>query len=435
MSQNKYFCECRSQPRQIAHSLVLEDATNLSVNHQLSVYTGESNRCYSYCSSQANHSGKMVTVNGCLSWYRRLCRCHGSLHFSVFARATSSTEYINQDICLWLKHPFANAWTVSLTTQLQRQDTHRDFLCIWQDSSSCHKLPDCRVDRQTHFQDKYPEVFPGIRMLNGHQVKLHIDTSVQPVAQSHRRIPFHIRKLVEKELEELKGEDIIERFEGPTPWVSLIVVAPKPKQPGKIRVRVDVRRPNQAVKRDRPLTPTVDIIAGQQQQHRNYLAMCFLYMASQLTKTICSNQTDHSSSNPEEVRSFLGLVTYCDLLFNSRPGHHDTAPLRAHKERPTVGVDLTTSVCIWLIKKHSAVTQSWPTLIKQKTQIAVDADPNGSWCSLIPDWLGRKNARSLIQVKHCHLWSNDTHRRKGRHWPLSRVAFIFRSISSDTPSL
>ena len=96
--------------------------------------------------------------------------------------------------------------------------------------------------------------------LRDHQVHLHIDDTVSLAAQPHRRIPFHIRKKVEVELKELGRQDIIEHVDGPTPWVSPVVVAPKPKNPKKIRICVDMRESNTAVKRERHITPTDDII-------------------------------------------------------------------------------------------------------------------------------------------------------------------------------
>ena len=74
---------------------------------------------------------------------------------------------------------------------------------------------------------EFRDLFGGIGKVRGKVVKLHIDPDVQPKQQPHRRIPFHLRKDVEKELERLKSLDIIEKVTGPTPWVSPIVVVPK----------------------------------------------------------------------------------------------------------------------------------------------------------------------------------------------------------------
>jgi hypothetical protein len=91
------------------------------------------------------------------------------------------------------------------------------------------------------------ELFNGVGKLKDHKVKLHIDESIPPVAQTHRRIPFHLRKQVEKKLEEMEKDDIIEKTEGPTPWVSPIVVVPKPKSPNDVRICVDMRAINKAI--------------------------------------------------------------------------------------------------------------------------------------------------------------------------------------------
>ena len=59
---------------------------------------------------------------------------------------------------------------------------------------------------------------------------------------------------------ELEKNDIIERVDGPTPWVSPIVVVPKPKRPGEVRICVDMREANRAIKRERHPSPTMDDI-------------------------------------------------------------------------------------------------------------------------------------------------------------------------------
>ena len=88
------------------------------------------------------------------------------------------------------------------------------------------------------------------------EVKLHIYESVTPVAQPARRIPFHLRKKVSQELERLEQEGIIEKVEGPTPWISPLVAIPKKN--GDVRLCVDMRLPNEAIQRERHPTPTID---------------------------------------------------------------------------------------------------------------------------------------------------------------------------------
>ena len=106
--------------------------------------------------------------------------------------------------------------------------------------------------------ESYPKLFTGIGKLKDFQVKLHIDTNVQPTCQPHRRVPFHVRQKVEKELQKLEDDDVIEKVTGPTPWVSPIVTPPKPKDPDKVRICVDMRQANTAIQRERHITPTMD---------------------------------------------------------------------------------------------------------------------------------------------------------------------------------
>lgn len=106
--------------------------------------------------------------------------------------------------------------------------------------------------------NEYKPVWNGLGQYRGDPVKITVDPSIKPVAQPHRRIPFHVRKQVEEKLMELERDDIIERAEGPTPWVSPIVVAPKPNQPNQIRICVDMREVNKAIERERHIIPTID---------------------------------------------------------------------------------------------------------------------------------------------------------------------------------
>ena len=109
---------------------------------------------------------------------------------------------------------------------------------------------------------EFPSLLNGMGEYKGEPVRIHVDESVRPVAQPHRRIPFHVRKQVEDKLKELENEDIIERAEGPTPWVSPIVVVPKPSKPNEIRICVDMRSLNKAIIRERHVIPTIDDVVS-----------------------------------------------------------------------------------------------------------------------------------------------------------------------------
>ena len=108
---------------------------------------------------------------------------------------------------------------------------------------------------------QYPILFSGkTGKMKDTAVKLHIDDSVNPVNQTHRRVPFHHRENVAKQLDHLLSEDIIEKSTGPTPWINPVVIVPKPKQPGGIRLCVDMRQANKAISRERHIMPTLDDI-------------------------------------------------------------------------------------------------------------------------------------------------------------------------------
>ena len=82
-----------------------------------------------------------------------------------------------------------------------------------------------------------------------------IDKTVQPKVQAQRRIPFPKRKQFDEIIQEL--EDIIEQVEGPTEWISNVVLTPK-SNPTQIRMNIDMTTANTAIKRTRHVIPTLE---------------------------------------------------------------------------------------------------------------------------------------------------------------------------------
>lgn len=101
-------------------------------------------------------------------------------------------------------------------------------------------LPNRTVDKLV---TEYDDLFHGIGKMKDVQVKLHLDEEVQPVAQKHHRVPFHLREKLDAELKPLERANIIEKVDTATDWVSPIVIAPKTGT-DEIRMCVDMVEPN-----------------------------------------------------------------------------------------------------------------------------------------------------------------------------------------------
>ncbi|CAB3987669.1 Transposon Tf2-9 poly, partial [Paramuricea clavata] len=118
------------------------------------------------------------------------------------------------------------------------------------------------VEDDNTFRDRmmktYSGCFKGIGKLKDRQLEVNLDPNVKPVAQRARNIPYGLQSKVEKKLDELERQGIIEKVKGPAKWASPLVVVPKPN--GDIRLCTDMRRANEAIVREKFPIPTVDDI-------------------------------------------------------------------------------------------------------------------------------------------------------------------------------
>ena len=154
---------------------------------------------------------------------------------------------------------------------------------------------------------RYQDLFDGgMGKIKGHKIHLHINDSVQPLSQTHRRIPFHLRSEVEKELERLEKLDVIEKVEGPTPWVSPAVIVPK--QNGKIRICIDMRKPNEAISREKHPMPTLDDLIAD-------LNGACVFSKLDLSNAYHQLELDEASRYITTFSTHVGLRRYKRLLF------------------------------------------------------------------------------------------------------------------------
>ena len=106
---------------------------------------------------------------------------------------------------------------------------------------------------------EYADLFKGIGKMKGVQVDLHVEPVIQRVAQPHRRIPFSVRPKLEVELEKLMANNIIEKVDKPTSWVSPVEITLK-RSVNEIRLNVEMRESNKAIPWAHTVMPRLDDI-------------------------------------------------------------------------------------------------------------------------------------------------------------------------------
>ena len=91
--------------------------------------------------------------------------------------------------------------------------------------------------------------------------KIRADESVTPVAQVNRRISYHYQDKLKEQLRKLEEAGVVESVpdDEPTTGISPLVIQPK-KAVGEIRICVDMRKPNEAMLREKREFPTVEDI-------------------------------------------------------------------------------------------------------------------------------------------------------------------------------
>ena len=102
---------------------------------------------------------------------------------------------------------------------------------------------------------QYNDVFSGEGKLEA-QLHLEIDKSVQPVQLPTRRVPIALREPLKQELDRLSNIGVIRKVDTPTDWITALVVTRKKN--GKVRLCIDPKPLNEALRRNHYPLPTID---------------------------------------------------------------------------------------------------------------------------------------------------------------------------------
>lgn len=106
-------------------------------------------------------------------------------------------------------------------------------------------------------QRQYPTLFEGFGKLEG-ELHLRIDATLQPTQIPTRKVPISLKTDLKNELDRLKKLGVITPVSTPTDWISSMVVARKSS--GAIRLCIDPKPLNLALKRNQYPTPTIEDI-------------------------------------------------------------------------------------------------------------------------------------------------------------------------------
>jgi len=85
--------------------------------------------------------------------------------------------------------------------------------------------------------------------------KIIVDDTVQPLVHPPRRVPVALRPRIKSKLDELVERQVIVPVTEPTKWVSIMLAVIKPN---KIRICIDPRDLNRAIRREHYQLPTIE---------------------------------------------------------------------------------------------------------------------------------------------------------------------------------
>ncbi|XP_011437820.3 retrovirus-related Pol polyprotein from transposon 297 [Magallana gigas] len=103
---------------------------------------------------------------------------------------------------------------------------------------------------------EFKDVFEGLGEFEG-EYHIELDPTVKPVQRQPRRVPQALKGEIKEKIESLVKRGVLKKVSSPTDWISNMVAV---KKPGKLRLCIDPKDLNSAIKRPHYQMPTVDDI-------------------------------------------------------------------------------------------------------------------------------------------------------------------------------
>ncbi|XP_064614576.1 uncharacterized protein LOC135478234 [Liolophura sinensis] len=198
----------------------------------------------------------------CPAYGKEFNACHSKSHFSSMCHSLRNLNFVSETLSSE-EEDYFEINTVNFTSET---------LCL--NSVNGQSFPKrifatmlVKVSKNTsesthspitleQLKKQYRDVFQGTGLLEG-KYKIDIDPAVTPVVHPPRKVPVALRDKLKSELQRLTDLNIIAPVTDPTPWVSSMVLVSKPN---KLRICIDPKDLNQAIRRSHHPIPTIEDI-------------------------------------------------------------------------------------------------------------------------------------------------------------------------------
>ena len=179
--------------------------------------------------------------------------------------------------------------------------------------STSQNLSDGERSKIQRIVKQHEKVFEGVGLLKDDEVSFHIDPEVPPVAAPYRPVPLAYQERLSAHLAELRSEGKIEDV-GPReecPWISNVVITEK-KEAGKIRMNIDMRESNKAIRRTPRHVTSVS-------EMRHMLAGATVFSELDMTHGFHQLALAEESRTMGTFRTHEGLHRFKVLFFGASP--------------------------------------------------------------------------------------------------------------------
>ncbi len=162
-----------------------------------------------------------------------------------------------------------------------------------------------KIGQTNSILDEYPDVFEGVGLMPG-KYSIVVDPDVKPVVHAPRRVPYALKDELKVELESMEKKGIIRKVHNnePTDWVNSMVVVRKPA--GGVRVCLDPKDLNKAIKREFYPMPTHEQITAK-------LAGAKYFTVLDAEKAFFQIDLDGKSQKLLTFNSPFGRYQYCRM--------------------------------------------------------------------------------------------------------------------------